>query len=70
MSEAFAVVMIYLTWAAGLAVYFAVASRLMRRQETGSSRALALSFVVGGGLLVWVPVLPVLLTSWLFVATH
>lgn len=70
MSETFAVVMIYLTWAAGMAAYFAVASRLLRRPETAPNRALAVSFVVCGGLLVWVPVLPVLLTGWLFAATH
>ncbi|MHB0937935.1 MAG: hypothetical protein ACYDCO_17585 [Armatimonadota bacterium] len=70
MSEVAAVVMIYLTWAAGMAVYFAVLGRLFRMRETGAGRALTLAFVVCGGLFVWVPVLPVLLAGWLFAATH
>lgn len=70
MSEVFAVVMIYLTWAAGLAAYFAIASRLILGRQSGSTRALTFTFVVFGGLLVWIPVLPVLLALWFYGATH
>jgi len=70
MSEVAAVVMIYLIWAAGLAAYFAITSRLIRRRESGPTRAVTLSFVVLGGLLVWIPVIPVMLAGWLVAATH
>jgi len=70
MSEVAAVVIIYLSWAAGLAAYFAIAGRLIRGRESGTARAATLGFVVLGGLLVWVPVIPVLLVGMLYGATH
>jgi len=61
MSEIPEVVIIFLTWMAGLAAYFAVTGRLINRPQPGGVQVLTVGFIVVGGLLVWIPVIPFLL---------